>query len=389
MQEERVPSARVENHTLMLDGEWNIAHFRDVQMALKQLPKQDLADLRELVIDRLHSIDCSAATELMEYVPADTILTLAAPPDNDTPQVSDEPDSQRQRHLRLLYTVAESLAAETDAEPTPYRFGDGLARFGKWVSERSRHQWQQTTLLLSFIGLTLVRTLVLVVLPHRWRLTSFFVHIQQAGLQAIPIVALLTFLVGAVVAFLGATVLEDFGATIYTVDLVAYAFMRELGVLLAAILLAGRTASSFTAQIGAMKVNQEIDALRVQGIDPIEVLVIPRLLALLIMLPLLTFVGIVSGILGGMVVSVLSLDISTGQFLRIVQAIPERHLYLGLAKAPLFAAVIAIIGCLEGFKVKGNARSVGEHTTSSVVQAIFIVILFNAIAALFFMEMGW
>ncbi|TRW50533.1 ABC transporter permease [Aliidiomarina halalkaliphila] len=358
-------------------------------MALKQLPKQDLADLRELVIDRLHSIDCSAATELMEYVPADTILTLAAPPDNDTPQVSDEPDSQRQRHLRLLYTVAESLAAETDAEPTPYRFGDGLARFGKWVSERSRHQWQQTTLLLSFIGLTLVRTLVLVVLPHRWRLTSFFVHIQQAGLQAIPIVALLTFLVGAVVAFLGATVLEDFGATIYTVDLVAYAFMRELGVLLAAILLAGRTASSFTAQIGAMKVNQEIDALRVQGIDPIEVLVIPRLLALLIMLPLLTFVGIVSGILGGMVVSVLSLDISTGQFLRIVQAIPERHLYLGLAKAPLFAAVIAIIGCLEGFKVKGNARSVGEHTTSSVVQAIFIVILFNAIAALFFMEMGW
>ncbi|WP_228517500.1 MlaE family ABC transporter permease [Aliidiomarina indica] len=387
MQEDRVPSARVENNALMLEGEWTIAQFSRVQHALSQLNQQDLTDLQSLSIDKLHSIDCSAATELMVHVSPKQILALsnADHSDNTTPELT----QSRARHVRLLHTVAESLDAEDSTQPRKYRFGDGLARFGQWVSETTQHQWQQTTLLLSFIGLTLVRTLTLIFLPHRWRITSFFVHVQQAGLQAIPIVALLTFLVGAVVAFLGATVLQDFGATIYTVDLVAYAFMRELGVLLAAILLAGRTASSFTAQIGAMKVNQEVDALRVQGIDPIEVLVIPRLLALLIMLPLLTFVGIVSGIVGGMMVAAISLDISVAQFLRIVQEIPERHLYLGLAKAPIFAAVIAIIGCLEGFKVKGNARSVGEHTTSSVVQAIFIVILLNAIAALFFMEMGW
>ena len=212
---------------------------------------------------------------------------------------------------------------------------------------------------------------------------------QQAGLNAVPIVALLNFLVGAVVAFLGATVLAEFGATIYTVDLVGYAFMREMGVLLAAIMLAGRTASAYTAQIGSMKVNEEIDALRVQGLDPIELLVIPRLLALLIMLPSLSFVAMLAGMLGGAMVAVLSLDISPARFLGIVQEIPLKHLYLGLSKAPVFAVMIALIGCLEGFKVKGSAQSVGEHTTSAVVQSIFVVILLDAVAALFFMQMDW
>jgi phospholipid/cholesterol/gamma-HCH transport system permease protein len=192
-----------------------------------------------------------------------------------------------------------------------------------------------------------------------------------------------------VVAFLGATVLREFGATIYTVDLVAYAFMRELGVLLAAILLAGRTASAFTAQIGSMKVNEELDALKVHGMSAIELLVIPRLLALLITLPLLGFVAILAGIAGGALVSVLTLDISLTRFIAIVQEVPVKHLLLGLSKAPFFAILIALIGCLEGFKVAGSAQSLGEHTTSAVVQSIFVVILVNAIAAMFFMEMGW
>jgi phospholipid/cholesterol/gamma-HCH transport system permease protein len=195
--------------------------------------------------------------------------------------------------------------------------------------------------------------------------------------------------VGAVVAFLGATVLREFGATIYTVDLVAYAFMRELGVLLAAILLAGRTASAFAAQIGSMKVNEELDALKVHGMSAIELLVIPRLLALLITLPVLTFVAMLAGIAGGAVVSVLTLDISLARYLAIVQEVPVKHLLLGLSKAPFFAVLIALIGCLEGFKVAGSAQSLGERTTSAVVQSIFVVILVDAIAALFFMEMGW
>jgi len=241
----------------------------------------------------------------------------------------------------------------------------------------------------AFTGLTVTSLLTLLPRPWRWRWTALVAQMQQAGLNAVPIVALLNFLVGAVVAFLGATVLAQFGATIYTVDLVAYAFMRELGVLLAAILLAGRTASAFTAQIGSMKVNEELDALKVQGLSAIELLVIPRLLALVITLPILGFIAILSGIAGGAMVAVLSLDISLTQFIGIVQQVPLLHLWLGLAKAPVFAVLIALIGCLEGFKVGGSAQSVGERTTASVVQCIFVVILLDAVAALFYMEMDW
>ncbi|MEP1266125.1 MAG: ABC transporter permease, partial [Marinobacter sp.] len=195
---------------------------------------------------------------------------------------------------------------------------------------------------------------------------------------------------GAVVAFLGATILDDFGATIYTVNLVAFSFLREFGVLLAAILLAGRTASAFTAQLGSMKANEEIDALRTFGLSPIELLVIPRVLAMVVSLPILTFVGMISGIVGGSLVCVVALDISVPQILNILETkVKVVHLLVGLGKAPIFAFVIAVIGCLEGFKASGSAQSVGEHTTSAVVQSIFMVILLDSIAAIFFMEMGW
>ena len=154
--------------------------------------------------------------------------------------------------------------------------------------------------------------------------------------------------------------------------------------------MAGRTASAFTAQIGSMKANEEIDAIRMMGLSPIDLLVLPRMVALLISMPLLTFVGMISGIAGGAMVCALALDIPPVMFLTLMhQDIELRHFIVGMIKAPLFAYVIAIIGCLEGFKVSGSAQSVGEHTTSAVVQSIFIVILLDALAALFFMEMGW
>ncbi len=200
----------------------------------------------------------------------------------------------------------------------------------------------------------------------------------------------MTFLVGAVVAFLGATILADFGATIYTVNLVAFSFLREFGVLLTAILMAGRTASAFTAQIGSMKANEEIDAIRTLGLSPVELLVLPRVFAMLIALPILTFIAMLSGMLGGALVCALSLDISPTMYLSILQDSDLlQHFLVGLLKAPIFAFLIALIGCLEGFKVSGSAQSVGEHTTSAVVQSIFVVILLDALAALFLMEMGW
>lgn len=280
--------------------------------------------------------------------------------------------------------------AKAQTAPPPIPQGDSglvalLARTGAAAEQIARDAWQ----LLGFIGLILATLARCVPDPRRWRPTSLVFHLEQTGLDAVPIVVLLNFLVGAVVAFLGATVLKDFGASVFTVDLIGYSFLREFGVLLAAILIAGRSGSAFTAQIGSMKAREEIDAVRTLGLDPVEVLVLPRLLALLIALPLLTFLAMLAGIVGGATVCALNLDISPTMFVtRFHDLAATRHFWVGMSKAPLFAFLIAAIGCLEGFKVSGSAESVGEHTTSSVVQAIFVAILVDALAAIFYMEIN-
>jgi len=248
--------------------------------------------------------------------------------------------------------------------------------------------WQQARELLGFVGLTLLTLAGLAVGRNRLRWTSMVFHMEQTGLDAVPIVSLLSFLVGAVVAFLGATVLRDFGAAIFTVELVSYSFLREFGVLLTAILLAGRSGSAFTAQIGSMKSREELDAIQMLGLDPIELLVLPRLLALLVMLPVLTFIAMLMGLVGGGLVGTLALDITPGMFItRLHEMTSVRHFWVGMSKAPIFAFLIAVVGCLEGMKVEGSAESVGRHTTASVVQAIFLVIVFDAAFAIFFMKL--
>jgi len=369
-----------EDQILSLRGQWTVDQYPQLLRAMLLFFRAKNADsakqqpLQQLETSELESIDSSGASLLHYFFDHDQLTEAIQANANLSPQ-----------QQALLLTVSASLTKDAPPQPRPYRLGDGIATLGEQVIRQIKH----SNSLFGFIGLTLITFISVLLRPWRWRVTSLVYHMQHSGVHAVPIIALLTFLVGAVVAFLGATVLQDFGATIYTVDLVAYGFMRELAVLLTAILLAGRTASAYTAQIGSMKVNQEIDAMRVQGLNPIELLVIPRLIALLIMLPILTFVAMIFGILGGASVALFALDISSTQFLYIIQEIPAKHFWVGMSKAPIFAAVIAIIGCLEGFKVGKSATSVGIHTTSSVVQTIFIVILFDALAALFFMEMGW
>ncbi len=370
---QRQPADAGQPARLAILGDWTLAHYtalkREVERAAASLDGEQAIDL-----DGLGEQDTAGAGLLVELLGVRRVMQLG----------SDRLPSER---LALLQLVAAALdGPPTPAEPKTSGLADVLADIGRTLV----NLWNQQKTLLGFIGLTLQTLFVTLWRPRRWRLTSLVAHIERTGLDAVPIVALLTFLVGAVVAFLGATVLADFGASIYTVNLVAFAFLREFGVLLAAILLAGRTASAFAAQIGAMKANEEIDAIRALGLNPVELLVLPRVLAMLITLPVLTFVGMLCGIVGGLVVCALALDISPAMFFTILQRdISLNHFLVGLGKAPLFAFLIAVIGCLEGFKASGSAQSVGEHTTSSVVQSIFVVILLDAIAALFFMEMGW
>lgn len=362
---------RWERGALQLVGDWTLPHYRLLERKLGKIP----ANFTRIDFSGLGALDTAGASLLAWRFGEERLKALI----EEAPELSSE-------RRALLLAVGAAAGRPTEAVPAPRRtVASLLADIGKCVIDGIKGLGA----LLNFAGLTLVSLVRVLPHPKRWRLVSLVSHIQQTGLNAVPIVALLTFLVGAVVAFLGATVLAIFGATIYTVDLVAYAFEREFGVLLAAILLAGRTASAFTAQVGSMKVNEEIDALQAQGLDPMEMLVLPRVLALLISLPLLTFVAVASGMVGGAVVAVFSLDISIARYLEIIQTVHIQHFLTGIAKAPVFAFVIAIIGCLEGFKVEGSARSVGDHTTSSVVQSIFMVILLDAIAAMFFMEMKW
>nr|WP_314562949.1 ABC transporter permease [uncultured Pseudomonas sp.] len=362
---------------LRITGDWTLAHYAGLKKLSDKLDGQYDAGAR-IDLNGLGALDTAGASLLVELL-GPTRIEQSAEQTDCSLSAADR---------ALLKTVYRSLNDFCVPEKAPEEATgiQVLARIGRAVDT----VWQDSKTLLGFIGLILETFARGMFRPKRWRITPMVAHIEQTGLDAAPIVALLTFLVGAVVAFLGATVLKSFGATIFTVDLVAFSFLREFGVLLTAILIAGRTASAFTAQIGSMKANEEIDAIRTLGLDPMELLVLPRVLALLVSLPMLTFLAMLSGIVGGGVVCAVALDISPAMFLSLLQSdIGVQHFLVGMVKAPIFAFLIAAIGCLEGFKVSGSAESVGAHTTSSVVQSIFVVIVLDAVAALFFMEMGW
>ena len=289
-------------------------------------------------------------------------------------------------HARLVDAVRRIEAGEApEAAAREPGWRAVLGHIGRAVETILR----QLRDLVAFFGLVLVALLRTLLRPDRLRLTATVHHMEQSGIDAVPLVVVLSFLVGAVIAFLGATVMRDFGAELFVVELVSFAFLREFGTLLTAILLAGRTASAFTAQIGTMKGREEIDAIRTMGLDVVDLLVVPRVIALLVMLPILAFLAMLAGIAGGMVVASVNLGIPVDLFIaRLQETIQLRHFLVGMSKAPVFALVIALVGCLEGFKVAGTAQSVGERTTSSVVQSISLVIVLNAIAAVFFLEVG-
>ena len=243
--------------------------------------------------------------------------------------------------------------------------------------------------LVNFLGLTITALLRLALRPHSLRLTMLVNHMENAGINALPIVGLISFLIGVVLAFQGADQLARFGAQIFTVNLVGYGVLREMGILLTAIIVAGRSGSAYTAQIGTMKVNEEIDAMRTLGLDPMEVLVLPRILALVLVMPLLTFYADMMGLLGGAVMAYVDLDISFYQFFRqLHSSVPIGSFWVGMMKAPLFGFIIAMVGCYEGLKVSRSAESVGLRTTSSVVKAIFLVIVLDAFASVFFSVIG-
>lgn len=247
----------------------------------------------------------------------------------------------------------------------------------------------QLAAMLSFFGKIIHIFITIIRHPKNLHPNLIATHIEQTGLTALPIVGLLSFLIGVVLAYQAAAQLEPLGAQMMVVDLLGISIMREIGVIMTAIIVAGRSGSAFTAQIGAMQLGEEIDAMRVMGFDPFIMLVSPRIIALAITLPLLVFFADIAGMIGGAIASWALMDISfTAYIQQFETAVSIRHFWIGIIKAPVFAMIIAMVGCYQGLIVRGGADAVGRHTTSSVVISIFMVILIDAIFSIIFQIMG-
>jgi phospholipid/cholesterol/gamma-HCH transport system permease protein len=291
-----------------------------------------------------------------------------------------------QPHHRLLVDRLNGLTGEPAPEPTRY---GALSLVAERTGRATIDAWREAIDLLNFLGLATVTAARTAVSPRRFRMTAFVYHLEQVGLNALPIVGLLSFLIGVVLAYQGADQLRQFGAEIFTVNLLGISILREMGILLTAIIVAGRSGSAFAAQIGTMQVNEEIDAMRTIGLDPMEVLVLPRTLALLVAMPLLAVYADLMDLAGGALMVVVSLDITFTQFTeRLRDVVPIWAFWVGIIKAPFFGVMIALVGCREGLKVRGSADSVGRQTTRAVVVSIFLVIIIDAVFSIFFSAVG-
>jgi len=299
----------------------------------------------------------------------------------DAPGLAHRPDVER-----LLRFIGQSVhAQETVAVQRINPAYAVLVRLGEAVA----HIGTEIYLTFIFYGRLMATLGRCVADPRRIRLAPTVSLMERAGLDALPIVAATNFFVGATLGFLGDDLLQQFGAQIYSVELIGIGVLREFAVLITAVILAGRSASSFAAELGAMKMNQEVDAMEVMGVDPFEALVLPRFIAMVTMMPLLTFVAMIAGLLGGMAVTWVVVGLAPPFFLqRLVDNVGVNQFWIGMVQAPVMAVVIAAIGCRQGLEVGGDVEQLGRRVTTAVVQAIFAIIMIDAAFALLFMELG-
>lgn len=360
-----------ERPTVALSGDWTANGLGDAPKRLAQA----LTSSGAVAVDirKVRRLDTAGAYALVRCIGHDYDLkTIQARPES----------------ARLLELVGAAVHVAPVSVTPPRGFHEMTVRIGKGVVEVG-YEWLDTLAFLGHLLVVVARSVgYLFTAPRRIRWAAIFSLAERAGLDAIPIVAVTSFFIGAVVGLLGANMLRQFGAEVFAVELIGIAVLREFNIIITAVLLAGRSASSFAAELGSMKMNQEIDAMQVMGVDPFEALVLPRFLALLLTIPLLTFIATLSGLFGGMIVVWSVLDLSPSFFLeRIIDNVGVKHFWVGMSKAPVMAAVIAGIGCRQGLEVGGDVESLGRRVTAAVVHAIFAIIMIDAAFALLFMHL--
>lgn len=366
-------TTELQSDTLLvrLSGAWTVHRLPDIEQQLSALPAQGM---------RRVQVDCSAI-ESADLGPM-WLLRGALQTLQDTGvAVSFTPrPPEHFDFLNELQASGEAQPVQPAARLSPQQF---VAMLGKQAVQLGRHALGH----LGHLGHIISVQGAALRQPKHFRLASITRHVYESGIQAIPIVAMIAFFVSVIIAYIGASQLRSFGATIYTVDLITIGVLRELGVLLTAIIVAGRSGSAFAAEIGVMQLNEEVDALKSTGLDPIEVLVVPRVLGLIIALPLLTIIADMMGLAGGALLSNWLLNIPLPQFVaRVQEALAPTTFWAGLIKAPVFAILIAMIGTYRGMQVRDSSRELGRLTTTAVVESIFMVIFANAIFAIIFVE---
>jgi phospholipid/cholesterol/gamma-HCH transport system permease protein len=351
---------------LLLSGDWTIENAAPIEQEIEHTAQELDHRPYEVVADRIGRLDTSGAFLLKKLTAADT-----SPP----------------RLSPALQPVLSFLPEYSEYSPPAERRASAFVAAFSFIGERTSRALDFTWDVFAFVGLVFVRFLANLAQPRHFRLPSIVRHIQETGISALPIIGLLGILMTMVITYQGAIQLRRFGADVYTIDLTVISLLREMGVLITAIMVAGRSGSAFAAEIGVMNLRDEVSALRTMGMDPIEVLVLPRIIALLVTLPLLTFLADVIGLFGGGLMSMSLLNISFAQYVqRVAEVATPTTFFVGMIKAPVFAFIIAVIGCYQGLKVSGSAESVGKRTTLAVVQAIFVVIMADGLFSIAFSE---
>ncbi len=356
-----------------LTGAWSVATLPAIEAEIAATP---IAHARAIIFDGtgLQSCDTSATWVL--------ICLMHKLEKKGAPVTLRHFDAG---HKRLI----DRLAKLTPAKDTPPRklppVTAMLVALGHTAESLRKDFVRDVTFFGEFVSGLPARLMM----PKRLRLQSVVFHINEVGIKAIPIIALMAFSIAFVMGYQGAFQLQKFDATAYTVDLITLSTLREMGVLITSIMIAGRSGSAFAAQIGTMKLNEEVDALRTMGVSPFEALALPRILAILIALPLLTVIADVMGLVGGYIFSSSYMDYSYTQFLsRVQEAADMKQFWIGVSKAPVFALLIGITGCMQGLQAHGSAEDVGRKTITSVVQSIFLVIVADAIFSVIFTRLG-
>ena len=355
---------------LALSGSWTARGIGAIEPQLAALSAPSRSEI-VVVGARIEALDTAGAWVLQKL-----LQRLRA--EGSAVQVRD----LRPEFGKLLEVVGRQAAGQAD---TPSPVASAPSSMLEGLGRSSAAAYEQGVALLGFVGESAVALAGCVAHPARLRWRPILYNIRSAGFDALPIVGLLSFMLGIVVAYQGADQLRQYGANIFVADLVGLSMLREFAPLITAIIIAGRSGSAYAAQIGTMSVTEEIDAMRTLGIAPMDLLVLPKFLALLIALPLLTVFADVLGVFGGMIMARAQLGVGFGEFLdRFVKAVSITAYLVGICKAPVFAAIIVVVGCFQGFRTKGGADSVGRQTTRSVVQSIFLVIVADALFSIAF-----